>query len=155
MNQGVDRLTLSCLMDIDEKGNVVDHKITESIIRVDRRMSYEQVRCILEDGDTETRREYREFVPMFFLMREAFGCYAAVGTTEGLLILIFLKVRSFLTAQEGRLMYNPTKLTVQQRSLKTLCCWQMRLWQRNIARGNTLLYTALMKIQIQKRWRSF
>lgn len=70
LNQGVDRLTLSCLMDIDGQGNVVDHKITESVIRVDRRMSYEQVRCILEDGDTETSREYQEFVPMFFLMRE-------------------------------------------------------------------------------------
>lgn len=73
LNQGVDRLTLSCLMDIDEKGNVVDHKIAESVIRVDRRMSYEQVRCILEDGDTETKREHEEFVPMFFLMKELSG----------------------------------------------------------------------------------
>ena len=70
LNQGEERLTLSCLMDIDEKGNVVDHKIAETIIRVDRRMSYNQVRCILEDGDTETSREYRDFVPMFFLMKE-------------------------------------------------------------------------------------
>ena len=69
LNQSVDRLTLSCLMDIDEKGNVVNHKIAESIIRVDS-MSYEQVRCILEDGDTETKREHEEFVPMFFLMKE-------------------------------------------------------------------------------------
>ena len=70
LNQGVDRLTLSCLMDIDGQGNVVSHKITESVINVDRRMSYEQVRCILEDGDTETSREYKDFVPMFFLMQE-------------------------------------------------------------------------------------
>lgn len=70
LNQGVERLTLSCLMDIDENGTVVSHKITESVIRVDRRMSYEQVRCILEDGETETSREYQEFVPMFFLMKE-------------------------------------------------------------------------------------
>lgn len=70
LNQGVDRLALSCLMDIDEKGKVISHKITESVIRVDRRMSYNQVRCILEDGDTETSREYSEFVPMFFLMQE-------------------------------------------------------------------------------------
>ena len=70
LNQGVDRLALSCLMDIDGQGNIVAHKITESVIRVDRRMSYEQVRSILEDGETETSREYREFVPMFFLMRE-------------------------------------------------------------------------------------
>ena len=73
LNQGVERLALSCLMDIDENGTVVSHKITESVIRVDRRMSYEQVRCILEDGETETSREYQEFVPMFFRMKELSG----------------------------------------------------------------------------------
>lgn len=73
LNQGVDRLTLSCLMDIDEKGNVTDHRIVESVICVDRRMSYSQVRRILEDGETETSREYREYVPMFFLMKELSG----------------------------------------------------------------------------------
>ena len=70
LNQGEDRLTLSCLMDIDGEGKVIAHKITESVIRVDRRMSYNQVRCILEDGETDTSREYAEFVPMFFLMKE-------------------------------------------------------------------------------------
>lgn len=73
LNQGVERLALSCLMDIDENGTVVSHKNTESVIRVDRRMSYEQVRCILEDGETETSREYQEFVPTFFLMKELSG----------------------------------------------------------------------------------
>ena len=70
LNQGEDRLTLSCLMDIDESGCVINHQIAETIIRVDRRMSYNQVRMILEDGDTKTSREYQEFVPMFFLMKE-------------------------------------------------------------------------------------
>ena len=70
LNQGEDRLALSCLMDIDGEGNIVSHLITESVIRVDRRMSYEQVRCILEDGDTDISREYGDFVPMFFLMRD-------------------------------------------------------------------------------------
>ena len=70
LNQDEDRLTLSCLMDIDENGTVVSHKIAETVIRVDRRMSYNQVRCILEDGDTETSREYKDLVPMFFLMKE-------------------------------------------------------------------------------------
>ena len=70
LNQGEDRLTLSCLMDIDENGTVVSHKIAETVIRVDRRMSYNQVRCILEDGDTETSKEYKDLVSMFFLMKE-------------------------------------------------------------------------------------
>ena len=70
LNQGEDRLTLSCLMDIDESGCIIHHQIAETIIRVDRRMSYNQVRMILEDGDTKTSREYQEFLPMFFLMKE-------------------------------------------------------------------------------------
>ena len=70
LNQGEDRLTLSCLMDIDESGCIIHHQIAETIIRVDRRMSYNQVRAILEDGDTEISRECRELVPMFFLMKE-------------------------------------------------------------------------------------
>ena len=39
LNQGEDRLTLSCIMKIDAKGNIVDHRIAESVINVDRRMS--------------------------------------------------------------------------------------------------------------------
>lgn len=83
LNQGVERLALSCLMDIDENGTVVSHKITESVIRVDRRMSYEQVRCILEDGETETSREYQEFVPTFFLMKELSGIFRGCRHNRG------------------------------------------------------------------------
>ena len=70
LNQGEDRLALSCLMDIDKKGNVVSHKITESVINVNRRMSYTSVRKILEDKDEAEREEYKELVPMFELMEE-------------------------------------------------------------------------------------
>ena len=47
LNQGEDRLALSCLMTIDEKGNVVDHEIAETVICVDRRMTYTNVKKIL------------------------------------------------------------------------------------------------------------
>ena len=53
LNQGCDRLALSCLMDIDEKGNVISHKICESVINVDRRMTYTNVKKILENEDEE------------------------------------------------------------------------------------------------------
>lgn len=65
LNAGEDRLALSCLMKIDEKGNMVDYRITESVIRVNRRMSYTAVKRILEDHDEEMIREYTELVPMF------------------------------------------------------------------------------------------
>lgn len=69
LNAGEDRLALSCLMDIDERGNLLGHEIAETIIRVDRRMSYTAVSGIL-DGDQELSREYEPLVPVFFLMRE-------------------------------------------------------------------------------------
>lgn len=55
LNEGKDRLTLSCLMDIDANGKIINHKICESVINVDRRMSYTSVSAIVEDHDpTET-----------------------------------------------------------------------------------------------------
>ena len=65
LNAGEDRLALSCLMKIDENGTIVDHEICESVIRVDRRMTYTAVKQILEDEDEEQCRKYEEFIPMF------------------------------------------------------------------------------------------
>ena len=65
LNEGEDRLALSCLMDIDTKGNVVSHKIAETVIRVTKRMSYTQVKEILEDRDEERIREFKKLVPLF------------------------------------------------------------------------------------------
>lgn len=73
LNQGEDRLALSCIMTIDPKGKVVDHKIKETVIRVDRRMSYTDVKKILEDGDAALMEEYRDFVPMFQQMQKLAG----------------------------------------------------------------------------------
>ncbi|QHQ62726.1 ribonuclease R [Anaerocolumna sedimenticola] len=70
LNAGTDRLALSCFMDIDDKGNVVGHEIAETVLRVDRRMTYTSVKKILEDNDEEERKQYEEFVPMFELMAE-------------------------------------------------------------------------------------
>lgn len=70
LNQGVDRLALSCIMDIDFKGKIIGHKIAETVIRVDRRMSYTSVRKILVDNDEQEIKEYNELVPMFKLMAE-------------------------------------------------------------------------------------
>ena len=71
LNQGHDRLTLSCLMDIDKEGNVIGHKICESVINVNRRMSYTSVKKILVDKDEAEIKEYSELVDMFHLMEEA------------------------------------------------------------------------------------
>lgn len=48
LNEGEDRLALSCIMNIDHKGKITGHKIAETVIRVDKRMSYHQVDAILK-----------------------------------------------------------------------------------------------------------
>lgn len=69
LNMKEDRLALSCLMTLNEKGEVVDYEIAESVICVDQRMSYTDVNKILE-GNIETQKQYEELTPMFFLMKE-------------------------------------------------------------------------------------
>jgi len=63
------RLTISCDMEIDEKGKVVQHKIYPSYIQSKARMTYTKVNKIL-DKDPALSKEYKDFVPMFFLMKE-------------------------------------------------------------------------------------
>lgn len=91
LNAGTDRFALSCLMDLDEKGNVVGHRICETIVRINRRMTYTAVNAILQaksgayDNMDENAskaeiakkefaekclEEYADFVPMFLLMDE-------------------------------------------------------------------------------------
>ena len=70
LNQGEDRLALSCIMDIDESGTVIGHRIAETVICVDRRMTYTAVNAIVTDQDEETMKEYEAFVPMFLQMKE-------------------------------------------------------------------------------------
>lgn len=70
LNQGTDRLALSCIMEIDEQGNVVGHRIAETVICVDRRMTYTAVNAIVTDRDEAVMSEYEELVPMFDQMKE-------------------------------------------------------------------------------------
>ncbi len=65
LNPEVDRLALSCLMEINKSGNVVNHKIAKSVIRTNARMTYTAVAKILEDEDEETIARYSSFVEMF------------------------------------------------------------------------------------------
>lgn len=70
LNAGTDRLALSCIMEIDDKGNVLGHQIAETVINVDKRMTYTAVNAIVTDQDKTVMEEYQELVPMFCLMKE-------------------------------------------------------------------------------------
>lgn len=64
-----DRLVLSCVMEIDGRGEVLGYEVCEGIIRSAKRMTYTQVQGAL-DGNPETRAEFAELVPEFEKMHE-------------------------------------------------------------------------------------
>lgn len=82
LNEGEDRLALSCLMDIDEKGQILSYEIVESVIRVERRMSYTSVKKIL-DADREECKKYHTLVPMLLKMNEVAGLLRARRRKRG------------------------------------------------------------------------
>ncbi len=70
LNEGEDRLALSCLMRIDKKGRVKEHLICESLVNIDRRMTYDAVSSVIKGDDPDTLREYSHFIVMFQTMAE-------------------------------------------------------------------------------------
>lgn len=69
LNEGVDRLTLSCMMKIDKDGNVISHEICSSFIRSKHRMTYTSVFKMLE-GDEEENKKYADIADIIHNMGE-------------------------------------------------------------------------------------
>lgn len=69
LNPNVDRYTISCIMEIDDKGKVIDHRIIPTIIHSSYRMTYNNVNKIL-DGKFNLQQKYKPVVSMFFMMEE-------------------------------------------------------------------------------------
>lgn len=70
LNAHVDRLALTCMMTIDKNGNVQSHEIMETVINIDERMTYTNVKKILIDEDEELKVRYKDLLPMFKTMEE-------------------------------------------------------------------------------------
>lgn len=68
LNPGVDRLAMSCEMEINHKGDIIDYEIFESVIRSCKQMTYENVNAILENN--EIPEGYEEYVDTLNLMGE-------------------------------------------------------------------------------------
>lgn len=113
LNEGQDRLALSCIMDIDKTGRVVGHRIAETVIKVDRRMSYTNVQRILnavsyikagrqEDNadkikaDMEAYEEYKEFADLFVCMKELADILREKRTQRGSIDFDFPESKIYL-----------------------------------------------------------
>lgn len=112
LNPKVDRLTLSCNMEITPDGQVIDHEIYQSVIKTTERMTYFDVNRILVDKDEETRSRYDSLVPMFELMEELAAILRKKRMDRGAIDFDF-KESKVLVDEDG----HPTEIVLRERSV--------------------------------------
>ena len=69
LNPRVDRLTLSCIMELNDQGEVTDYTIAKSVICTTERMSYPDCNALLAGTDEELARRYAHILPMLREMK--------------------------------------------------------------------------------------
>lgn len=115
LNAGEDRLALSCLMTVSPQGEITDYEICESVIRVDRRMSYTMVKKLLEEeAEPEEREEYADFIPMFVQMKELAAILREKRKKRGSIDFDFPECKILLD-REG----HPTDIKPYERNVAT------------------------------------
>ncbi|MDD3224932.1 MAG: ribonuclease R [Clostridium sp.] len=70
LNPKIERLAMTCMMEIDSEGKVLNHDIFESVIKTNERMTYTDVTKILRDHDEETIERYKDLHEDFKAMEE-------------------------------------------------------------------------------------
>ena len=70
LNAGEDRFTLSCIMEIDSKGEVISSEIVKGMINVKERMSYTDVQAIIDNSNDQVLKRYKSYIQHFKLMEE-------------------------------------------------------------------------------------
>ena len=70
LNAGEDRYTLSCSMEIDEKGKVISSSVYKGLIKVTERMTYTDVQKILDKSDKKVLKRYEKYIEEFENMKE-------------------------------------------------------------------------------------
>ncbi|EIJ80612.1 ribonuclease R [Bacillus methanolicus PB1] len=112
LNPKVDRLTLSCIMEINADGEVVNHEIFQSVIKTTERMTYHDVNKILVDKDEELRQRYEPLVPMFEMMEELASILRNKRMKRGAIDFDF-KEAKVIVDEEGK----PTDVVIRERSV--------------------------------------
>jgi len=112
LNPKVDRLTLSCEMEITPEGEVVKHEIFQSVIKTTERMTYSDVNKILVDKDEELREKYAPLVPMFEEMEELAAILRKKRMNRGAIDFDF-KESKILVDEDGK----PIDVVIRERSV--------------------------------------
>lgn len=120
LNEGQERLALSCIMTINEKGRVIGHQIAETVIRVDRRMTYTAVNTILTEPEAhpELLEEYHELVPMFRQMQELSALIRSCRKERGAIDFEFPESKVILDAEGTPVEIRPYPSNVATRMIE-------------------------------------
>ena len=120
LNEGQERLALSCIMTINEKGRVIGHQIAETVIRVDRRMTYTAVNVILTEPEAhpELLEEYHELVPMFRQMQELSALIRSCRKERGAIDFEFPESKVILDAEGTPVEIRPYPSNVATRMIE-------------------------------------
>ncbi len=102
LNEGEDRLTLSCLMRIDKKGVVKDSEIVEGVIRSTHRLTYTEVTKML-DGDEQTIAKYEDVQDMVCLFAELTKILKTVRAKKGSVSL---------DVKEAKILFENDEITI-------------------------------------------
>jgi len=73
LNPHVDRLCMVCDMQLDKKGKVVSYNFYEAVMQSHCRFTYTKVAEIIENNDSDLRKEYKNFVPQLLEMHSLFN----------------------------------------------------------------------------------
>lgn len=124
LNEGQDRLALSCLMTVNLKGEITEYEICESVICVNRRLSYTTVKKLLEPATDQTtdsigavdggQEEYAELLPMLQQMKELAGLLRGKRKARGSIDFDFPECKILLDSG-GR----PTEIRPYERNVAT------------------------------------
>lgn len=117
LNQGEDRLALSCLMAVNPKGEITDYEICESVIKVNRRLTYTVVKELLgtkEEASDSLFQEYADLLPMLREMEKLAALLRKKRKARGSVDFDFPECKIYLD-EEG----NPVDIRPYERNAAT------------------------------------
>ena len=118
LNEGEDRLTLSCIVRMDREGNIRGSRIAESVICSSHRMTYSEVDRIFTENPPELREKYADVLPMLFDMRELAGKLEKQRHDRGMIDFDFPETKICLDEKGNPLKVYPAYPTVATRLIE-------------------------------------
>ncbi|MFY9377807.1 MAG: ribonuclease R, partial [Peptococcia bacterium] len=112
LKAGEDRLAMSCVMEINSQGETVSYEIFPSVIKVRERMTYRDVRLILEEEEAELLKRYHDLIPLFKNMRELCLILRAKRLKRGAIDFEFPESKVLLDEQG-----KPLEIVLRERTI--------------------------------------